>query len=579
MGVARTETGGQLSHFCGFRWYSIHRCRRHGVILTSTNGANWRLTYTETTNRLWGVTVGDASVLAYGENATVLVSSGDAATWHSVEIGSKTAIHALAYGNSVYVALDYAWRVFVSTNPDSDWQETPTPPAGAANDIEFGGGQFVAVGWHGLIATSTNGVDWAPQVSGTDGPIWSVAYGDGKWVAVGGEQDTRFILTSENGIDWFLQVTDEPMYSITYGPYGFVATGGGFMEPGVSMNSPDGTYFSGGDSGASGLSSVPGGVACGNGVCVAVGGPGQIWTTTDGTNWVSQSSGQDLTVGSLASNGTTLVGVGGKGTIVTSTDGLTFESRIYSTNENYFKVIATDSGFIAAGSQGVIRSSTDGTNWTLEDTGSDATLKDVTFGAGKAVAIGWNVIGKPYGQFLVRDSNGSWQTVWPATNEFINTSIAFGNGRFVAAGYYGEVWTSQDGMQWQKSNTGSTKTTIPIQFLNGQFIGLTTDSVGFSNDGLNWYFVTTMPPAAIQLACGNGLYVAAGWNRGGIDISADAVHWTVRPMKTLSLTSAAYFKDSFYVAGFILKSSSSLIPEIEAFGRNDSEARANQQIL
>ncbi|MBI1175951.1 hypothetical protein GC207_00770 [bacterium] len=42
-------------------------------------------------------------------------------------------------------------------------------------------------------------------------------------------------------------------------------------------------------------------------------------------------------------------------------------------------------------------------------------------------------------------------------------------------------------------------------------------------------------------------------------------------MKTLSLTSAAYFRDSFYVAGFILKSTSSLIPTIEDFGRKGNE--------
>ncbi|MBI1175950.1 hypothetical protein GC207_00765 [bacterium] len=515
-----TPVGDHLAAitFDGTRFIAVGEM---GVILTSTNGADWRLTYTDTTNKLWGVTVGDATVLAYGDNSTVLASSGDATTWRSVETGSDTAIHALTYGNNTYVALDFSWRVFISTNADTGWHETLTPPDGAANDIEFGDGKFVAVGWNGLIATSSDGVGWTTQVSGTDGPIWAVTYGDGKWVAVGGEEDTGFILTSFNGTDWFLQLTDTPMYSVTYGPYGFIATGGDVMGSGVSMNSSDGIYFSGGEPGGSGLSSVPAGVACGNGVCVAVGGPGQIWTTTDGSAWVSQSSGQDLTVTSLVSNGAKLVGVGGKGTIVTSSDGLQFESHIYSTNENYFKVIATDHGFVAAGANGIIRTSADGTDWNLENTSSDATLKDLAFGGGKVVAIGWNASGKPYGQFLVRDSNADWQAVWPAADEFINSSIAFGNGHFVASGYYGEVWISDDGTQWQKSQTGIGETILPIQFINGQFIGLTSGSVGFSNDGVNWNFTTTTPPAVKQLAFGNGLYIAAGWNRGGIEISED----------------------------------------------------------
>eukprot|EP01034_Spumella_vulgaris_P009079 gene9079-biopygen7959 len=40
---------------------------------------------------------------------------------------------------------------------------------------------------------------WQPRTSGVTVPLWSVAYGDGQWVAVG-EQGT--ILTSTDGATW-----------------------------------------------------------------------------------------------------------------------------------------------------------------------------------------------------------------------------------------------------------------------------------------------------------------------------------------------------------------------------------------
>ncbi|MDX1983481.1 MAG: hypothetical protein SFV51_24630, partial [Bryobacteraceae bacterium] len=67
----------------------------------------------------------------------------------------------------------------------------------------------------------------------------------------------------------------------------------------------------------------------------------------------------------------------------------------------------------------------------------------------------------------------------------------------------------------------------------------------------------------------NGLYVAAsrtssnGAMPNGIDISFDGVHWQWRPVMSREFTSTIYFKDSFYVSGFILKSASSLVPQFE----------------
>ena len=99
-------------------------------------------------------------------------------------------------------------------------------------------------------------------------------------------------------------------------------------------------------------------------------------------------------------------------------------------------------------------------------------------------------------------------------------------------------------------------------------MGSTGTEMGFSSNGSDWSFVPGNPPSMKEIAYGNGLYVAAGPTWGGIQISANAIDWTFRPMKTLDLTSVTYFKDAFYVSGFILKSRSSLISEIQSFSRS-----------
>jgi hypothetical protein len=550
------------SHFIGVG--------EHGVILSSTNGTNWHLAYTDTTNRLYGLTVGGGRVLAYGDYGTVLAST-NREHWHPVAVTTNT-VRAVAYGNERYVLMDFGKQLFVS--PDvAQWEtvDLPLQDNHGAMDMAFGDGLFVAVGWRGFLATSTNGVDWVRRESGTEGPIWAVAYGDGKWVAVGGEQTTGFILTSFDAITWFLQVTDHPLYDVTFGPFGFLAVGGPAPGSGTSLNSGDGLYFSGGEPGGSGLDQRPNSVACGNGVCVAVGGGGRLWTTEDGTNWVLQTSGPLAGGWRFATDGAKLVAAGAEGTLLVSENGLDFEDRTVDENEHFMNVIHTGTLFVAVGSYGVVRTSADGADWVREETGTNAMFKAAAHGAGRTVVVGWNATGKPYGLFAVREEHGAWQIIRPAENEFINTSIAFGHGRFVAAGYYGDLWTSEDGLTWEKFNAGVNQTIYPIKFINGRFIGFTSSAIGQSHDGLNWDFTPGNPPNTVELVYGNGVYVAAGQNQGGIQVSPDVINWTTRPMKTFNQSAAVYFKDSFYVAGYILKSVSSLVPEITQFERGDGE--------
>jgi hypothetical protein len=102
--------------------------------------------------------------------------------------------------------------------------------------VAYGGGKFVAVGASGKAAYSSDGVTWTASGGTTfSNPIYGVTYGGGKFVAGGdnGKGDNKKIIHSTDGATWEA-VGDTGMasydvYAVAYGgPAGqekFVAAG------------------------------------------------------------------------------------------------------------------------------------------------------------------------------------------------------------------------------------------------------------------------------------------------------------------------------------------------------------------
>lgn len=97
--------------------------------------------------------------------------------------------------------------IAVGADPLDEWTwRNPSPTLENFQAITYANGTFVAVGNLGTVFTSTNGIDWAqrslPGISnnGFDHFLFGVAYGDGKFVAMGFSYDDAFY--SSNGEDW-----------------------------------------------------------------------------------------------------------------------------------------------------------------------------------------------------------------------------------------------------------------------------------------------------------------------------------------------------------------------------------------
>ena len=196
--------------------------------------------------------------------------------------------------------------------------------------IAYGNGKFVAVGVNGKGAYSTDGVTWtAISMKFGSSAVYSIAYGNGKFVAGGVSGKGSY---STDGVTW-TAISDmkfgsseiySRIYSIAYGNGKFVAVGvsgkGSYSTDGVTWTAISDMKFDG-----STLSSIIYSIAYGNGKFVAGGASGKGAYSTDGVTWtaISDMKFGSSTVYSIAyGNGKFVaVGVNGKGAYSTALHG------------------------------------------------------------------------------------------------------------------------------------------------------------------------------------------------------------------------------------------------------------------
>jgi hypothetical protein len=205
--------------------------------------------------------------------------------------GGAAAFHAYAQSNGFCTAVGSSGRI-VSSSDESTWSDIseannalPTFFRG----VTYGSNTFVVVGGSyvgvpGVIVTLKSGNAWTFVDSGTRNNLYAVAYGNGRFVAVG-DHDT--ILTSKDGTHWRkrnTETTDILFASVAFGNGTFVAVG----DSGTILTSTDGVKWKARPSGTSMYLSK---VYYDAGAFVAMGADGLVLlSTTDGIAWVSRRS-------------------------------------------------------------------------------------------------------------------------------------------------------------------------------------------------------------------------------------------------------------------------------------------------
>ena len=80
------------------------------------------------------------------------------------------------------------------------------------------------------------------------------------------------------------------------------------------------------------------GVACGNGVYVAVGVDGTIVRSSDGTTWTVSTAPVDKNLYHITWSNGRFVAVGQDGAIITSADGITWQDRTFAAREDLYGI-------------------------------------------------------------------------------------------------------------------------------------------------------------------------------------------------------------------------------------------------
>jgi hypothetical protein len=344
-----------------------------------------------------------------------------------------------------------------------------------------GNGKYVLAGHHiraGVIWVSRNGSHWQRVAGDLDGPITRVAYGNGRFVGVGGGRwgGMGISATSQDGITWESQVHSYPISTLSEVKFvedRFLAAGwfGVFA-------STDGLNWT--DTGAGRILAV--GIAVrGSTVLVAERWGGVKYSNDGGRSWEDvRAGGPNPELMSVGAGPDLFVAVGDNGRISTSPDG-----RVWSDQDSGIKTLLEDVSYgdeawVIVGIGGAILRSTDGMKWETISAPLP-NLSDVTFGADRFVAVGPDAI-------LHSDDGHLWETLdGPGAN-----SVAYGKELFVAVGKDFKV--STDGVTW---TSGAAIPRLPLSkvlFAGDQFVAVGgVDALNFSEsvayrseDGVNW---------------------------------------------------------------------------------------------
>jgi uncharacterized delta-60 repeat protein len=237
---------------------------------------------------------------------------------------------------------------------------------------------FVAVGdGPKNLYTSLDGYTWTQRFSGTTANLKGVAYGNGKFVAVGDNPSgSGVIISSSDGISWGTYTvpgTQCILNAITYDANIFVAVGRVWMtgptSTAHSLVSSDGANWTIMEMAAFPI--APAAVTYGNGYFVAVA-PTMVFWSTDGEHWGFQ--GQPYNLRGIANAYLIFVAVGDGGTLVTFTDPTspgTWTPQVSGTTNNLSGVtFGDDARFFVVGTGTILYSDPFGVDLTIAKQGT-----------------------------------------------------------------------------------------------------------------------------------------------------------------------------------------------------------------
>ena len=332
------------------------------TILTSPDGITWtHRTFSEDSSWFFD-SWHDGSTYYFPGRSRKLWTTTDFSSWTSIQMpdGPNDTIHSIVNAEGISVVIGRQGMIYTSTD-QTTWTSRKTGYSSSISDVAYGAGLFVAC-FYDTVINSVDGTNWSTSSPPGLNYNWRhILYEDGKFVVM---TDSGEWSLSADGKIWSV-VSEEldPYPGIEEFRYlngkWFVTGRDGFLRSSDSLvkledwdvhDIFDGEHIFD--------------VTYGNGIYVAVGRPGAIYTSEDGVNWVSRESGTTNDLHSIAYGNGKFVIIGGVGTALTSTDGVTWTPDGQQGNPNSSGgLVFRDGQFITFSTLGRVYISSDGVVW------------------------------------------------------------------------------------------------------------------------------------------------------------------------------------------------------------------------
>jgi photosystem II stability/assembly factor-like uncharacterized protein len=312
---------------------------------------------------------------------------------------------------------------------------------------------------------------------------------------------------------------------------------------------------------------------------------GEVVTSTDGENWVSEVTGTYARLNAAVWDGATYVMAGDGGTILASPDAASWATVTGGEWTPLLAITRGAPGFVAGG-QGFILASADGTTWALTWNENGNVINDVAYGNGTFVAVaddrtvlrsddgrswqakragrgsGWlNGVAFGHGRFVAVGDSGLVYTShdgrhWTRRRKAIHhkhglTKVVWSGEKFVAVGFRGVILTSPDGIIWHRRKSGTTTNLLDVSYGPLGFVAVGERTILTSQDGASWT-ATAVNSNTLgnyrTVAQGGGVAVLAG--SGPALVSIDGISWTpASPPSANQIYGLTYDDGAFYAVG------------------------------
>lgn len=406
----------------------------------------------------------------------------------------------------------------------SSWKAGSTPVTSALQSLTWTGTEFVGVGAAGTVLASESGESWIELAP----PAYSGDYFDAIWaeeklVVVGGIIFDPMILVSDDLIAWSQVVPAgaDVLYGVAWKDGTFVAVG----FQGTILSSPDGLAWTVERTGT-GPSLFT--VASGPDGFVAAGFDGLVAFSADGSNWMTSTIPSNSIAQQVIWDGSQwlalLSGSTGFYEIWQSTDGVDWslaETLPYLARD-YRSLLRFNDDLVVVGESGIVVSKAAGSPWVLRSGSHLNGFKDLLLDNDTWYGVGGADAARATQLFR-------WSLVLQPTNA---NSIASSGNVMLAAGPFGQVRRSTDGVNWTLQTTGTNEHLSAVTFGPGGWVVVGQNgTILRSPGGFSWQTVHSDPDLVLLdvIATDDAYHAVGGRLDGTAQVllrSPDGVVWT-----------------------------------------------------